>query len=179
MLLLACALVFVAGVRAEDTVRPLDPAVAAILDAPLTDADYVDAQSCIDRRALDDVEVLDDGRMLFHGRRGQVWLNQLRHRCMGLSSGAKLVFELRGPRYCQLDTFCTRRQSLDRMVSDIDAICAQQGMGVCHLGRFEPISEAQAALMRESTAGYRRAGVRPKEEAAKREADARKNANDE
>ncbi len=178
-LLLACSLAFGADARAEESTRSLDPAVAAIIAAPLSDADYVDARSCIDQRAFDDVEVLDDGRLLFHGRRGQAWLNQLRHRCIGLSPDSQLMFELRGSRYCQLDTFCARRSSFDRMALDVDAICTSQGLGICHLGRFEPISEAQASFMRESTEGYRRAGVRPTSGSTKRDAETNKDVDEE
>ncbi|NJN51648.1 MAG: hypothetical protein HC809_07565 [Gammaproteobacteria bacterium] len=153
-------LVMAAGLYAQAPGDPLDPAVAAIIAAPLSDADYIDADSCLDRRAVDDVEVIDSNRLLFHGRRDRVWLVQLRSPCIGLDRGSQLLFELRGSRYCSMDTFCARRAS-----NHIAPTCAQQGISICSLGRFEPVSKNQAGLIRESTDRYRHTGVRPLEDA--------------
>ncbi len=150
---------------AEEPAKPLDPVVEKIIDSPLSDEDYADAVFCVDGRMLDTVEIIDASRLLFHGRRGRVWLNQLRQPCFGLAPGRTLQFKLQGSRYCNLDSFRA-----------VDTTGAMRGQvtGLCVLNTFEPVSEMQAGLIRESTDRYRRAGVRPKEDAtnAERAADA-------
>jgi hypothetical protein len=148
------------SVAAGDAVTPLDPAVAAILDSPFPDSEYTDSVYCVDGNALEEVEVLDSERLLFHGRRGRIWLNQLRAPCLGLSPGRALQFELRSNRYCQLDSF-----------RPIDLTTRIRGaMGVCFLGAFEPITPNQAGLIRESADRYNRSSVRPRRDIAKADA---------
>ena len=56
--------------------------VAAILANPLTEDDYRETRNCLRMRDIDDVEVLDDNVVLFHGRRRELWLNQLSSQCL-------------------------------------------------------------------------------------------------
>ncbi len=142
--------------EAPATPPPLDPVVGAIIADPLSDKEYIDGDNCIDQRRLDDIEIIDGERILFHGRRGRVWLNQLKSPCIGLAPGRTLQFELRGSRYCNFDTF--------RPLPSSSYPRRGPQFGSCFLGTFEPISENQAGLIRESTDRYRRAGVRPKED---------------
>ena len=65
----------------------IDAQVDFILDNPLPESDYHSSDRCINSDSYRKVEVLDERHLLFLGRRGVVWLNQLRYACAGLGGG--------------------------------------------------------------------------------------------
>ena len=74
----------------ESAHADVDAQVDFILDNPLPESDYHSSDRCINSDSYRRVEVLDDRHLLFLGRRGVVWLNQLRYACAGLGGGGVL-----------------------------------------------------------------------------------------
>ena len=108
-----------------------------ILSNPLSESDYREQKNCLRIRDVDDVEVLDETLVLFHGRRGELWLNQLSSQCYGLEQEMILRFKTYAGTYCRLDPF--RGMPYFSRI----AITAE-----CRLGDFEPVDEVQVEALR-------------------------------
>lgn len=121
--------------------------MAAILSGELTDEGYAEDQLCVHPRDLDSIEVLNDRLVLFHGRRGKVWLNQLASQCLGLTPDMALDLRSYGGSFCRLDRF--------RGTPRFDA--ALHLTAECRLGAFEPIAEPHAEALRTAAAEQRAA----------------------
>lgn len=127
----------------EEARPPID--VAAILSGELTEDDYENSQLCIAPRDLDTIEVLGERLVLFLGRRGEIWLNQLDKRCLGLEP--EMVLDLRsyGGNFCRLDRFrAAPRYNAFLFVT-----------AECRLGAFETITEPHAEALRAAVAERR------------------------
>ncbi len=125
----------------------LDARVGFILDHPLPESEYSESKRCVFTNRYDSVEVLDRRHLLFKGRRGAIWLNQLRFDCLGLRRDAVLVFEAHDQSLCNQDSF--RSVSRGAMIQASDLMTSTDAFGAhCVLGDFEPISGAQAELLR-------------------------------
>jgi hypothetical protein len=115
----------------------LEERAQEILSAPAEDEKA--AVRCIRSMDYDRVEVLDDLRVVFHGRGDKRWLNQLRIRCPGLRKRDTLQFEMRSMRLCEMDSF----RSID-----------PSGFGMpgasCSLGSFEPVSPGQVQMLKDA-----------------------------
>ena len=122
----------------EDQPEPLS--VEDILASAPRPEDYTDSLTCLHRDAYEDVEVINRELVLFHGRRGKVWLNRLRQPCIGLRTDDALMFDMRNSRLCDLDTF----SSIDVFRGPLE-----RGSARCGLGKFETISPEQAAALKE------------------------------
>lgn len=121
--------------------QDLDAQVAMILDHPLPESDYTQADRCLSAGIYEHVEVLDTRRLLFRGNRGSLWLNQLRYNCAGLRDDSVLIFEMRDHRVCELDGL--------RSVPGNGSFAGDFGVH-CTLGDFEPITQAQADQLRKA-----------------------------
>ena len=121
--------------------------MAAILSGELTAEDYAEDQLCVHPRDLDSIEVLNDRLVLFHGRRGEVWLNQLASQCLGLEPDMVLDLRSYGGSFCRLDRF--------RGTPRFDA--ALHLTAECRLGAFETIAEPHAEALRTAAAEQRQA----------------------
>ena len=131
--------------EAAETAPPID--VAAILRGELTEDDYQESQLCIAPRDLDTIEVLGERLVLFHGRRGEIWLNQLDSRCLGLEPEMLLDLRSYGGNFCRLDRFrATPRYNAFLYVT-----------AECRLGRFETITEPHAEALRAAVVERRQA----------------------
>ena len=115
----------------------LEERAQEILSAPAEDEKA--AVRCIHSMDYDRVEVLDDLRVVFHGRGDKRWLNQLRIRCPGLRKRDPLQFEMRSMRLCEMDSF----RSID-----------PSGFGMpgasCSLGSFEPVTPDQVEMLKDA-----------------------------
>lgn len=127
-----------ASTSAEATAeeKPLD--VDAILANPLAEEDYTDSSNCLRLRAIDEVEILDDTMIVFHGRRRERWLNKLSSQCLGLEADMVVDLKAYGGSICRLDRFTGRPRFA--------------GLGViyadCRLGTFESVDELQLEALR-------------------------------
>jgi len=111
-----------------------------ILDNPLKESDYERLDRCLYPRSYESVEILDARHLLFIGRRDMVWLNQLHFDCVGLRKDSVLVFEMQQGSLCELDRFHGAPRFA--LPGDFSAHCT--------LGRFEPITGAQADVLRDA-----------------------------
>jgi hypothetical protein len=142
---LSVAVLLCAG-GAHGATAPVPADLESALREPLPETEYVNGERCLSSFMIDDTEVLDARRVLFHGRNGRVWLNQLRQACLGLAPDRVLEFEMHGSRICRLDSFRSlERYGLYRRSAVPDLVG-----GPCFLGEFEPVSEAQADVIRTS-----------------------------
>lgn len=127
---------------AEPAAAPAD--LATVLREPLPDSEYVDAKRCVSKFVVDRTEILDARRIVFRGRNGRVWLNQLRHLCIGLTGDPILSFDLHGTSICRSD-----------LMRPIERRGGAAPGGPCVLGDFEPVTDAQLEVIRESLAQAR------------------------
>lgn len=140
--------------EAEERRRAMEAEIAAILDEPLIAGQYGGPKRCLDDREYRNFSVIDDRRIVFEGRRGELWLNTLRTRCPDLRHSSVLVvrsYHGMG-RFCDADTF---------KVSDWFEWPWYQrwpwywgwGWGAsatCILGEFQPVNEAQIDAIKEA-----------------------------
>jgi hypothetical protein len=128
------------GGAPESTKNDLNAQVSFILDHPLPESEYSESNRCVFTYNYESVEILDSRHLLFVGRRGNFWLNQLRSECLGLRKDALLIFEARDRSICDMDGF----RGGQRYGS------AAEFAAHCMLGHFESISQAQADLLRDA-----------------------------
>jgi hypothetical protein len=136
--------------NAADVAAPVSSAshdaasqLAFILDNPLKESDYGRNERCLFPRTYESVEILDKRHLLFVGNRDAMWLNQLRNDCVGLRKDSLLIFEVREQSLCDADSF--------RSAPRNSALSGEFGVH-CTLGHFEPITPAQADLLRDAFA---------------------------
>ena len=134
----------------EERARKTEEDIASILSEPLDKEEYGRSKKCLSGNEYRDFEVLDDRRIVFEGRGGRLWLNQLRGRCPGLRDGRVLRFRsyLELGRICDLDRF----EVLDWVyLPRYQRWPWDWWQGVpCTLGEFQPVSEAQVDAMGEA-----------------------------
>jgi hypothetical protein len=123
-----------------------DQTIEEILTTPLEEREYAPVR-CVSVHAYHTVEILDDQHVLFRGTGDRVWLNKLRHRCIGLRPTSVPIFRLRDSQVCDLDTF----EGSDRMFGWFGRTSA-----TCSLGTFARITPEQASAIRDSLREARR-----------------------
>jgi len=155
-----CALLgFGAPVLSVEKDDETDTDLESILTQPLEDSEYKEVDRCLRSADYRKVEIIDYGHLVFYGRRGDIWLNQLRHNCSGLRPKMTLQFEMHGRRLCSLDFF-----------KGIERISSRMPTANCILGDFEKVTEEQIALLVDSLAKEKETDViRRTNKAAKKE----------
>ena len=105
-----------------------------ILANPLDEPAYSNTVRCLGTARHRRVEIIGNSALIFHGRRGDAWLNVLPRRCPGLRPDMVLVIEQEGLRLCALDRF--------------SALPRGGGMAIafCSLGSFEHMTTEQAQV---------------------------------
>jgi hypothetical protein len=147
LLCMSCA----SSPEAEDRARSLEEDIDAILSEPLDAAEYGKTQRCLAAQEYRDFRALDEHRILFEGRRGELWFNTLRMRCPDLRHATVLRVQSVSTmgRICDMDTFEAGdwfdwpwyRRSPWRWG-------ARWGTGMtCSLGKFQPVSATQVAAI--------------------------------
>lgn len=141
LLLSACA----ANPQMETVREEKNQEIARILSET---SDYGETKRCLHSHDYRNFEILDDRRIIFSGRKDQLWLNQLRGNCPGLRTGHALKFVNRTGmgQICDLDHF-----------EVVDFFYYPRfrrwpwywfdGVG-CTLGKFEPITQQQAESLK-------------------------------
>jgi hypothetical protein len=133
----------------------LSAEVQAILQRSVDDQP-AETRRCISRARLTGIEILDDQRIAFVARGGNVWLNQLRRPCPGLSSGLTLEMHADGARLCRLSgVYGTDLSAISAPMASAGDIGAagrllQSGRRTtrCSLGDFERITPEQFLILR-------------------------------
>lgn len=97
----------------------------------------VTPENCVTVSLIKQTEIIDDQNIIFRMRGGKIYRNHLPRKCFGLKRRESFSYEVRTPQLCGVDTIRVVdpfRQSLDTGPS-------------CGLGKFYPISEAEAAFL--------------------------------
>ena len=119
--------------------------IEAILANPLGNADYINESRCIAGAGYGSVEIVDDRNLIFEGRRGKLWWNRLRQRCLGLHPAMRLTMERRSWRFCARDRFRGVGRSSTELPSTI-----------CELGNFVELDAESSELLRRAIEASRR-----------------------
>lgn len=106
--------------------------ISDILNQPLAAEEYTEEERCLSTYTYDQIDILDDQHVVFRGRGDNLWLNELRNRCVGLDPNDVLQFKMRDNRVCDLDSF----EAVDSFLWGIRS-------GTCTLGKFMPVTAAQ------------------------------------
>lgn len=128
---LCVAVALVAGACASAPRLPDDQTVRVnvLLDQVAKGVAEEDALQCLSTMQYGSVDIIDEERLIFRGRAGKAWLNELRPACKGLRRNDKLLFELHGSRACKMDR-----------ISVIDRHLFWTRTGpTCGLGKFKPL----------------------------------------
>ena len=128
-----------AGERETGEASDNEPTVEEILDNPLADEDYREKKSCLWRREIDSVEIVDESIVVFRGRiKKKVWANRLSQPCIGLRRDMVVTTRARSGSICRLDAIDARHRSASRFDPPVR----------CYLGVFEAIDELQVEAMK-------------------------------
>lgn len=113
--------------------------VSAACAPALAEPRATEAEHCVSLSRIERTEVVDDRNILFYMLGGDIYRNELPHRCPGLEWEESFMY----------------RTSLNQLC-DVDIITVLDSMGFgfrsgmsCGLGMFHPISEAEARLLTE------------------------------
>jgi len=93
--------------EAEDRRRAVEADIEAILSEPLDTERFGTTRRCLAGHEYRSFRAIDDRRVLFESRRGQLWLNTLRVRCLDLRDATVLrvkSISMFG-RICEMDSF--------------------------------------------------------------------------
>jgi hypothetical protein len=98
------------------------------------------AERCIPLRSISSTRVVDDHNILFYMRGGDIYRNQLPHRCPGLRNERTFMYRTSLSQLCDLD---------------IITVLNDAGFGFtpgasCGLGRFYPITKEEAKALQKA-----------------------------
>jgi len=109
----------------------------------------VPSENCVSLSFVRDTEVVDDRNILFYMRGDEIYRNVLPHRCPGLERREAFMY----------------RTTLNRLCSvDVITVLSPIGPGFmpgasCGLGKFYPVSEAEAEALKEEAERVRELGL--------------------
>jgi len=111
------------------------PAMPTVAD----DAEDEGVRRCISLNRISRTQVLDDHNILFYMRGGQIFRNELPHRCPGLRRQQPFMYRTSLSQLCDLD---------------VVTVLHDHGFGLtpgasCGLGRFYPITKDEIEALRE------------------------------
>lgn len=114
----------------------LFPPPLATVSAQGTDSDG--PVRCVRLNRLDRTEVIDNRRIAFFLRNGDIYLNRLDHECQNLDRGRPFSYRTSNRQLCDVDTI---------------TIIENLGFGfspgaTCSLGTFLPVNEADLAILK-------------------------------
>ena len=130
--------------RATELNRQLD----VLLSESAPESDYRERSDCLYRRNYRHIDVLSDTYLLF-SKGDDFWVNRLKQNCPMLSRHLMLSFVSHGQSACAGDSFyLSDRFDLDRGFDTSGRPAVIRG--ICVLGDFEKINEAQALALKEA-----------------------------
>ena len=136
----------------DDPSKASESAVEAILEKPLADDDYREEKSCLWQRQIDNVEIVDENFVIFHGRlRNQMWLNKFTQPCVGLRRDMLITTRSRSGSICRFDTLDAQQRGAGPFGTAVR----------CYLGRFEAIDKVQAEAMKKAVDEHAKASRQP------------------
>ena len=133
--LLSLLILFPVAVPAQDDAAQPDTAEEATSEDFFFDRE---GQRCIITRSIRDTDVIDDGTILFLMRGGEFYVNPLDRNCRGLTRERRFSYRISAGRLCSIDSIRVLQQFGNTV---------QEGVS-CGLGRFYPVTEEEAVLLR-------------------------------
>ena len=102
------------------------------------EVDEAESERCIRTRNIRSTQIIDDQNVLFYMRGGQIYSSRLPRRCAGLRSEGKFSYKTTSSQLCDIDGI---------------TVLYDHGLGLtpgvsCRLGRFVPISEEEAEVLK-------------------------------
>ncbi len=131
-------LVFLAGCASTTPSTQTSQRLDEILRAMADNSTEATSRRCLSTSVYNNVDVLDDRRLLFRGIGDRAWVNELRHRCPGLRLRDTLVFELHTNQACALDQV----SAADRLF-----LSFKRTGPTCTLGEFQPVTPEQLTMI--------------------------------
>ena len=123
--------------------------VEEILENPLADGDYAEERSCLRRREIDSIEIIDESLVVFRGRiKKRVWVNRFSQPCVGLRRDMVVTTRARSGSICRLDAIDAR----PRAASPLEPAVR------CYLGGFDAIDEAQVEALKRAVDEHAKSG---------------------
>jgi hypothetical protein len=93
-----------------------------------------DMVNCVSLSRVDDTRIVDDQTILFYMTDSEIYRNVLPHRCPGLDRNSTFMYRVTTTQLCSVDVITL----LDDFGSRFMPAAS------CGLGKFQPISEAEA-----------------------------------
>jgi len=128
------------------------PKAEEILSGTVPLVDYSQAVKCLKSENIERTEPISDRYIVFHLRGNEIWIAQMRNRCPQMGSNSKLMFVKNNPRICEWDTV--------RVVRD-DGDDEYRLGPPCNLPKFEPVTQEQVAMLKQSILNARKSPARP------------------
>ncbi len=106
---------------------------------------WADAETtdCVYARDVKQFEILNDSTLLLIGRLDRRWVNRLNTRCAGLRKNMVLNVSRFGSQICANDRITATSRG---------AVRGEGPVANCLLGKFEPVTPEQVAMLRQSLA---------------------------
>lgn len=122
----------------EDELRrqEIEADIDDILSQELDPAEYGEPRSCLRDTEIRRYRPLGQRYILFEGRQGRFWVNELRGRCLGLNDDSVFIMEPNSAkRLCDMDRF--------GVVDRAGLLPGGSAAPTCALGKFKPVTEQQ------------------------------------
>jgi len=132
--------------EAEEQRRAMEAEIDAILSEPLEPVELGETKRCLSDHEYRNFRAIDDRRILFEGRRGQLWLNTLRSRCPDLRHGRVLQVRVTSTmgRICEMDSFMAGDWFAWPWYRRWPWYWGSWGTGMtCMFGDFQPVTAGQ------------------------------------
>ena len=129
-----------------------ESAVEDILESPLADDDYTEERSCLRRREIDSIEIVDESVVVFRGRiKNRVWVNRFSQPCVGLRRDMVVTTRARSGSICRLDAIDARHRAASPFEPAVR----------CYLGGFQAIDEVQVEAMKRAVHEHAKSNPNP------------------
>jgi hypothetical protein len=97
-------------------------------------------EHCVSLNRIDRMEVIDEQNVLFHMKGGEIYVNNLPHRCNSLDRRDTLMYRTSMSRLCSLD-----------IITVLEPIGFGFSPGIsCGLGKFYRVTEEQAEELKQA-----------------------------
>ncbi len=126
-----------------------ESAVVDVLENPLADDDYTEERTCLRRREIDSIEIIDESLVVFRGRiKKRVWANRFSQPCVGLRRDMVVTTRARSGSVCRLDAIDARPHAAGPFEPAVR----------CYLGGFEAIDETQVEALKRAVDEHAKSG---------------------
>jgi len=124
---------------------PVIPAIGATESSAQSDADsdeLLQLETCIQTARIRRTYIVDDRTIIFYMNQKKIYVNNLPHRCAGLLSAGAFSYRTSISELCNVDTIKVLWSTGSRIKFG----------PTCGLGKFRPVTEEEAAMIRNKEA---------------------------